>query len=80
MTRYRFTLLALAAVPFLLASGTALLAPQGVSAAGVVNPGVFREPAPELTGTRWLNVTGREHPSLTKPKAKVTVVHFWTFG
>jgi len=79
MTRYRFSLLALAAIPFLLASSAAFLAPQPVSAAGG-NPAIFREPAPELTGTRWLNVPGKERPSLTKPKTKVTVVHFWTFG
>lgn len=79
MTRYRFSLLALAAAPFLLATGLALLAPGHASAAGG-NPAVFREPAPELVGDRWLNVPDKVRPSLTKPKAKVTVVHFWTFG
>jgi hypothetical protein len=78
MLRYRFTLLALLTVAGLPLLGGA--PPHAAAADGVVNPAVFREPAPELTGTRWLNVTGKEHPSLTKPKAKVTVVHFWTFG
>jgi len=37
-------------------------------------------PAPELTGTTWLNVPKGDKLALAARKGKVTVVHFWTFG
>ncbi len=75
MARCRFLSRALA----LCLVGLAAFTSTGASARGG-NPTSLRVPAPDLIGTRWLNVSGDERPSVIRPKAKVTVVHFWTYG
>jgi hypothetical protein len=78
MTRYRLSLFATIALPFALLVGVATLVTP--SAAGPGDPTRMYALPPELVGDKWLNVTAKEHPALKKPTAKVTVIHFWTFG
>ena len=60
------------------AAGTAMVPAAAIAGNG--NPASLRVPAPDLIGTRWLNVKQGERPSVVRPKARVTVVHFWTYG
>lgn len=47
-----------------------------LSAAAAPQPISLNAKAPALTGGPWLNTRDAQAP----PKAKVTIVHFWTFG
>ena len=58
----------------ILAAGAELLGRPETNAAGALRIG---EPAPEITGDRWIN---SELLSLATLHGRVTVVEFWTFG
>lgn len=60
--------------------GAALLLAAAAQCALAQNPAALNVPAPELTGTSWLNTPGKAPLTLAGQKGKVTVVHFWTFG
>lgn len=78
MTRYRLSLLALAAAPVLGAGILIAAFPAVVLAQG--NPTAFSIKPPELVGERWLNTPKNEPIPLSSRKGKVTILHFWTFG
>jgi hypothetical protein len=58
----------------ILAAGAVLLGRSETSAAGALRIG---EPAPEITGDRWIN---SEPLSLATLHGRVIVVEFWTSG
>jgi hypothetical protein len=77
MTR-RFSLVIALAMPLVALFGPSF--PATPAAAGPGDPTRLSAFPPELVGDKWLNVPEKEHPTLKKPKGKVTVIHFWTFG
>lgn len=64
-------------VPLFLIFGLAL---TPLSAANGDEPAAMHSPAPELTGSEWLNTPKGSSLKLSSRKGKVTIVHFWTFG
>ncbi len=59
----------------------------GIAGAGISNPSwgqsnpiILDVPAPELTGSAWINTPKNTPLKLASRKGKITIVHFWTFG
>ena len=58
----------------ILVAGVMLLGRSETGGAGVLRVG---QPAPEITGDRWIN---SEPLSLETLRGRVVVVEFWTYG